>query len=415
MRRINCLTALAVARLSVPGVYADGGGLYLQISRGGGRSWIFRYSLNGCRHEMGLGSTITVSLAEARDLALAARKLVQARIDPIVARDAAVTQARLEAAKAITFKQAATQYIESHAPGWRNKKHALQWTATLTTYAYPKIGDLPIQAIDVGSIMKVLEPIWAKKTETANRVRGRIEAILDWAKARGFRDGDNPARWRGHLDNLLPRRTKVQKVVHRPALPYDQMYAFVTELQKREGISARALEFVILTACRTSEGLGAVWSEIDLVKRLWVVPEGRIKAGREHRVFLSDRVLEILTDMSEIRTNPNIDSYVFPGGKRGRPLSNTAMMKVVDAMGYHGITVHGFRSSFRDWAAERTNFPAEVAEMALAHVVGNKVEAAYRRGDLFEKRMLLMEAWANYCLAPTPPSIVVPMRKQLAN
>jgi integrase len=412
---MNCLTALAVSRLKEPGAYADGGGLYLQISLSGGRSWIFRYSLNKRRPEMGLGSVATVSLAEARDFALAARKLVQAGIDPIAAREAEIMKAKLEAAKAITFKQAATQYIESHKPGWRSEKHALQWTATLQTYAYPAIGDLAIQAIDVANVMRVLEPIWAKKTETASRVRSRIEAILDWAKARNYRDGDNPARWRGHLENLLPHRAKVQKVVHQPALPYDQIYDFVSELRQREGMSARALEFVILTACRSSEGLGSVWSEIDLAKRLWVIPENRIKAGRDHRVYLSDRAVEILTDMNELRVNPNADGYVFPGGKRGRPLSNTAMMKVVKAMGYDDITVHGFRSSFRDWAAERTNFPTEVAEMALAHVVGNKVEAAYRRGDLFTKRLKLMEAWAIYCLTPTPPSTVVPIGLRSAN
>jgi len=284
-------------------------------------------------------------------------------------------------------------------------KHKEQWPNTLNTYAGPVFGSLPVQAIDVGLVMKALEPIWQTKPETASRLRGRIEAVLDWATAREYRKGENPARWRGHLDKLLPARSKVRKVEHHSALPYDELADFIVALRGQEGVASRALEFLILTAARTGEVIGARWDEVDLEEKIWVVPAARMKAGREHRVPLSAAAVAVLEEMSEIRES----DFVFPGGKKGKPLSNMAMLAVLKRMERSELTAHGFRSSFRDWAAEQTNFPHEVAEMALAHTVGDKVEAAYRRGDLFQKRQQIMEAWARFCLTTRSQAEVVPI------
>jgi integrase len=311
----------------------------------------------------------------------------------VEARKAKRAEERLTAATATTFEQCAERYIAAHRSGWRNPKHAAQWPSTLKTYAYPVFGSLPVQAVDTGLVMKVLEPIWHAKPETASRVRGRIEAVLDWATVRGYRKGENPARWRGHLDKLLPARGKVRKVEHHAALPYAEMGDFMAALREQEGIAARALEFLILTAARTSEVIGARWQEFDLEGKLWIVSADRIKGGKEHRVPLSGAALTIIEAMKETRES----EFVFPGGKAGKPLSNMAMLKALERMERTELTAHGFRSSFRDWSAERTNYPREVAEMALAHTVGDKVEAAYRRGDLFRKRRQLMAAWARYC------------------
>jgi integrase len=294
----------------------------------------------------------------------------------------------------MTFKACAEAYMAAHQAGWRNPKHRGQWTATLTTYVYPHFGDLPVQVIDVGLVMKAVEPIWTEKPETASRVRGRIEAVLDWATARGYREGENPARWRGHLQNLLAPRSKVRRVEHYAALPYSKIGGFMAELHRQEGVAARALEFAILTTARTGEVIGAHWDEIDIARRLWTVSADRMKAGREHRVPLSDRAVEIIAEMKKHRLDGQ--EFVFTGA-RGGPLSNMALLMTLRRMGYAALTTHGFRSTFRDWAAERSEFPAEVAEMALAHVVGDKVEAAYRRGDLFEKRRQIMEAWCRFC------------------
>jgi integrase len=295
----------------------------------------------------------------------------------------------------MTFRECAEAYIAAHKAGWRNPKHAAQWPSTLETYVHPVFGALPVQAVDVGLVMKALEPIWQTKPETASRVRGRIEAALDWATARGYRKGENPARWRGHLDKLLPARGKVRKVEHYPALCYVEMGDFIAGLREQGGVAPRALEFLILTATRTGEVIGARWEEFDLAEKLWTVPGARMKAGKEHRVPLSGRALAITDEMEAARINDH--EFVFPGGKPRKPLSNMAMLKVLQRMGRGDLTAHGFRSSFRDWAAERTAFPHEVAEMALAHTVSDKVEAAYRRGDLFQKRRQLMEAWAKHC------------------
>jgi integrase len=402
------LTALKVRRAKRPGMYADGGGLYLQVSERGA-SWILRYMLNKRAREMGLGPVALFSLAEARTKALEARKLRHEGIDPIEARRAARAQLRLDAAKAMTFQQCAEAHIKAQRAGWRNGKHAAQWEATLAKYAGPIIGALPVGAINTALVLKVLEPIWTAKPETASRLRGRMEAALDWAKARGYRQGENPARWRGHLDKLLPAPAKVRKVEHHAALPYAELPGFMVALREHQGIVARALEFAILTAGRTGEVIGARWSEIDLLDKTWTVPAGRMKAGKEHRVPLSARVLAILEEMQGHHSAD--DGFVFAGGKPGQPLSNMAFLMLLRRMGRGDLTTHGFRSTFRDWVAERTSFPSDVAELALAHAVRNPVEAAYRRGDMFEKRRRLMDAWATFCTTvPTERGKVVALQ-----
>jgi integrase len=363
---------------------------------------------------MGLGPLDAVTLADARVKALDARRLRLAGVDPINARNDALAEARLEAAKSITFRDAAERYMEAHKAGWRSAKHGDQWRTTLETYAYPVFGDLPVQGVDVALVMKVLEPIWGTRTETASRVRGRIESVLDWAAARGYRLGENPARWRGHLQNLLPRRSRVRKVEHLPALPYGEVGAFMADLRRQQGTAASALEFLILTACRTGEGVGARWREFNTGEGVWTVPAERVKSGREHRVPLSPPSLAVINAMQTVRTTERGDGFVFPGGKRSRPLSNTALMAVVKRLGRSDITVHGFRSTFRDWAAERTNYPREVAEMALGHAVSDKVEAAYRRSDLFEKRRRLMVEWARFCGVRVQAGKVVAIRNRKA-
>jgi integrase len=389
-------------------MYADGGGLYLQVTAGGS-SWIYRYMLAGRAREMGLGPLALYGLADARALAQDARRLRHQGIDPIDHRRDVRAQTQLDAAKAMTFRQCADAYIAAHRAGWRNSKHAAQWEATLATYAGPIIGALPVQAIDTALVLKVLEPIWTAKPETAGRVRGRIESILDWAKVRGYRAGENPARWRGHLDKLLPARAKVRKVEHHAALLYAELPAFLVALREQEGIAARALEFTILTAARTGETITATWNEINWTDKVWIVRAERMKAGKEHRVPLCDRALAILREMKPADDAAG-EQFLFPGSKAGRPLSNMAFLMLLRRMGRGDLTAHGFRSTFRDWVAERTNFPAEVAEMALAHAVESKVEAAYRRGDMFEKRRRLMDAWAAFCTAaPTERGEVVAM------
>jgi integrase len=389
------LTALKVTRTSKTGMHADGGGLYLQVTGDGAKSWIYRFTLRGRTREMGLGSLTAISLSDARSKAGECRRQRQEGIDPIEARRALRTQLQLNAAKAITFKDAARAYIAAHRAGWHNAKHAEQWTSTLETYAGPVFGSVSVQDVDTSLVLKSLEPIWTTKPETAARVRGRIEAILDWAKVRGYRTGDNPARWRGHLDHLLPARSKVRAIKHHSALPYRDMPDFMKALREQKGTAARALEFTILTAARTGETIGATWDELNIPEKVWTIPAERMKAAREHRVPLCDRALALIAEMQASR-DPG-ERCLFPGGKAGNPLSNMAMAELLKRMGQTEITVHGFRSTFRDWAAERTDYPREVAEMALAHTVGDKVEAAYRRGDLFDKRRKLMEAWAAYC------------------
>ena len=373
-------------------MYADGGGLYLQVSRSGSKSWIFRYAMEGREREMGLGPLHTVSLSEARELALEARKLKLRGVDPIDARNAERASKKLEDAKAVTFSQAAEAYIKANKVAWKNPKHAAQWEATLATYAKPVFGDFAVARVDTTLVLKAIEPIWTTKPETASRLRGRIETVLDWATVRGFRQGENPARWRGHLDKLLPSKAKVRTVEHHAALPYAELPAFMAELADQKGVAARALEFAVLTAARTGEVIGATWAEIDLDAQIWTIPRERMKAGREHRVPLNPRSVAVLKEMEALRTS----EFVFPGGRAKRPLSNMALLNALKRMGRTTLTTHGFRSTFRDWAAENTDYAGEVVEMALAHTIGNKVEAAYRRGDLFEKRKGLMGDWGRF-------------------
>jgi integrase len=394
-RKIERLTSLSVSRAKKRGYLADGGGLYLQVSANGAKSWVFRFRENGRLREAGLGPVHTVTLAKAREEALKYRKLRLDGIDPIAERKAGQLKAKLEAAKAMTFKQCAEAYIEAHKGSWKSDKHAAQWPSTLETYAYPVFGDLSVQSIDVALVTKALEPIWKTKTETASRLRGRIERVLDWATVRDYRQGDNPARWRGHLETLLPPRAKVQKVQHHAALPYAEIGPFMSALRKQDGIAALALEFLILTATRTGEVIGATRDEIDLSAAVWTVPADRMKGGKEHRVPLPKPALAVLKRLHDAASG----AFVFPGRKAGMPLSNRAMLMVLERMDRSDLTVHGFRSTFRDWAAERTNFPREVAEHALAHSLPDKVEAAYRRGDLFEKRRRLMDQWGAFCTA----------------
>lgn len=394
MRGINRLSARKVEVEKRPGLYADGLGLYLQVRSTGAKSWIFRYRVNGRLRDMGLGSYFAVSLAEARERAAKCRNMRANGLDPIEEKRAGAAERKAAAAREQTFRQCANAYIAAHRAGWKNAKHADQWAATLETYAHPVIGDILVSRVDTALVLRVLEPIWTARTETATRLRGRIESVLDWARVRGHRTGDNPARWRGHLDHMLPKRSKVSPVRHHAALPIDEIPRFMSALREQAGVSARALEFAILTATRTSETLGATWEEIDLAQAVWIVPAKRMKGGREHRVPLSRSTLRIL---SEMRQTPGGGDYVFPGARAGRGLSNMALLAVLKRMGRTGVTTHGFRSTFRDWASERTQFPHEVAEMALAHAVADKVEKAYRRGDLFDKRRALAAAWDDFC------------------
>ena len=406
-RAIEKLTALKVEKEKRPGMYGDGGGLYLRVTDDGAKNWVFRFMLNGRPRWMGMGPLHTVGLAEARKRAGEHRLRRHDGIDPIEARRAERLKALLDAAKAITFKECAESYIKAHRAGWRNDKHAGQWEATLGTYAEPIIGKLSVQAIDTGLVLKVLETIWTAKPETAVRLRGRIESILDWAKVRGYRTGDNPARWCGHLDKLLPARGKVRKVEHHAALPYGELPGFLVALREQEGIAARALEFTILTAARTGETMLARWTELDLLDKTWTVPAGRMKAGREHRVPLSARALAILEEMQAHRHGD--DGFVFPGGKSGKPLSNMAFLMLLRRMGHADLTAHGFRATFKTWASERTSFQNEIVEAALAHIVGSKVEQAYRRGDMFEKRRRLMDAWAKFCTSRLEDAQIIPL------
>ena len=402
------LSALKVAKATKRGMYGDGAGLWLRVASPGVRSWSFRYQIARRVREMGLGPLHSVSLAEARERVARYRKQLLDGIDPMEARDAERAQAKLAARRSMTFQQCAEIYIEAHRAGWRSEKHASQWEATLATYAHPIVGDIAVQEIDLPIVMQVLEPLWRSKTETASRLRGRIEAVLDWAKVRGYRQGDNPARWRGHLENLLPARAKVRRVQHHRALPYQEMGAFMAELRAQEGVAARALEFVVLTSARTSEVLGARWDEINLTEATWTIPGQRMKGGRQHRVPLSDAALVIVEQARPLAAG---DHLIFPGRKRNTPLSGPSMRHVLERMGRKGVTVHGFRSCFNDWASESTSYANEVIEMALAHAVGDKVEAAYRRGDLFEKRRRLMNDWARFCEAPAAGGHVVAMRR----
>lgn len=391
-RKIHRLSAKTIAAIREPGYYPDGGNLYLQVSRWGTKSWIFRY-MRGKSRDMGLGPLHTVSLADARNKATACRRLLLDGLDPLEAREARRALQSLQDAKAITFKQCAEDYIEQNKSGWKNAKHTEQWGNTLETYVYPEFGPVPVQAVDTALVLRALKPIWTAKHETATRVRARIETVLDAAKALGYREGDNPARWKGHLDKLLPAIEKRKRVKHHAALPFVEVAAFLKSLAEQEGVAPQALQFTILTATRTGDVIGALWNEIDWQQAVWTIPASRMKSGREHRVPLSGSAVKVLKAMELLRQ----DAHVFPGFRKDVAMSNMAMLKVLERMKRSDITVHGFRSTFRDWTAERTNYPRDVCEMALAHVIGDRTEAAYRRGDLFDKRRRLMSDWAKFC------------------
>ncbi|WP_227814330.1 tyrosine-type recombinase/integrase [Nitrogeniibacter aestuarii] len=376
-----------------PGMHGDGAGLWLKVTDGGSSSWILRYTFDGRERWMGLGPYPDVGLAEARERASDNRSKVRQGIDPLDERHANDAERRATRAKAVTFDWCASKYIEAHAPSWSNPKHIDQWRNTIATYASPTIGALDVSRIDTGHITKVLEPIWTEKAETASRLRGRLESILDWAAVRKYRKGDNPARWKGHLDTLLAKQSRTKRIKHHPALPWPEVGHFMTALRKQPGVASKALELTILTAARSGEIRGAIWSEFDLNSAMWIVPAERMKAGKEHRVPLSEEAVKLLKALDR----KDDGDLVFPGARAGRPLSDMSLTAVLRRMERHGITVHGFRSTFRDWAAETTNYPREMAEMALAHTVSDKVEAAYRRGDMLEKRRHMMQAWAKHC------------------
>ena len=387
------LTARQVASAGI-GKHGDGGGLWLRVRSNGSRAWVFRYTRNGRTREMGLGPVESVPLATARERARAARELLHSGKDPINERRAKK--------KIPIFREAAANFIGAHEAAWKNPKHRQQWCNTLDTYVDPIIGDLPVDEIQTADVLRVLEPIWRTKVETASRVRGRVERVLDWAAAQGFRSRDNPARWRGHLKLLLPAPSEVRNVQHYAAMDWRKVPTFMVKLRAQPGITARALAFAIMTAARSGEVRGATWAEIDLDGSTWTIPGDRMKAGKEHRVPLSDETVRLLRALPRFE----VSEYVFPSPRTGRPLSDSALTKVLRDLG-SDVTAHGFRSSFRDWCAEATNYPREVAEAALAHTLSNKTEAAYLRGDLFDKRRHLMTAWSTFCATPEAAGEVV--------
>ena len=407
-KRARELAALAVSRLKTPGMNAVGSpaGLYLQISPRGSRSWVLRTMIGGRRRDMGLGGYPDVPLAEAREKARRYRAMIEEGIDPIAERRAAKARLMAESAKSITFDECARRVIAIKQVEFKSTKHAAQWPATLATYASPVIGKLPVDAIELGHVTEILSPIWQTKTETATRLRGRIEAVLDYATVHGLRSGPNPARWRGNLDAVLPKPGKIKRVQHFRALPIDEVPAFITDLRRRDGMGARSLEFAIFTAARSGEIRGATWDEIDIENNVWKIPASRMKAGKEHRVPLSVAAVELLNKLPRIA---GVD-LVFPA-TRGGMMSDMTLTNVMRRMGVEAVP-HGFRSTFRDWCAERTAYPQHVVEMALAHAIGDKVEAAYRRGDLFAKRVRLMDDWASFCLSPQHVGDVVPIRAE---
>lgn len=380
----------------------DGQGLYLSVTKTGTASWLFRYMDFGKAKSVGLGAYPATSLQRAREKAQALRDARATNVDPQAAKQEQEREYKLQQAKAKTFRTCAEEFIELSRPSWRNVKHVQQWQNTLSKYAHPVIGDLPIGAVQTEAVVRILDPIWTTKTETATRLRGRIEAILDWAAVHGLRQGDNPARLKGHLEHMLPKLRDARHV-HHPALPYEQLPAFIAELRHQEGIARYALEFLILCASRTGEVLLATWSEFDLNKGIWTIPKERMKAGIEHRVPLTKRATEILKLVQPFSSK----THVFPGGKKEKPLSNMAMSMLLRRMGHDSITVHGFRSSFRNWAGEQTNYPFEVCEQALAHRLPDAVAAAYLRSDFFERRASLLADWSNYCQSKCPTSTVV--------
>lgn len=401
-----------------PGFHSDGNGLYLQVTNAGSKSWLYRYQLNGKRRWAGVGAVADVPAKIARIKAAEMRITVANGIDPIDQKQAnkkiAIANAAKEAARSVTFRNLAEDYIEQNKAGWKNKKHVQQWENTLDTYVYDVIGHLAPADVTTEHVLKILKDIWLTKTETATRIRGRLEVILSYAKIKGYRSGDNPAAWKNHLDHVLPQPSKVAPHKHHPALPFSRIAEFMKALSATDSVAASCLQFTILTACRSIESLECRWGEIDLDNKIWIVPPERMKMKREHRVPLTDGLIRILAHRKQTKVN----EYVFPGQKENRPLSNMAMTNIIRRMhdvlrkcevdagnppkGWSDkdgsiITTHGFRSTFRDWAAEVTNYPGEMAEIQLAHAVSNPVEAAYRRGDMFDKRRSMLDDWGAWC------------------
>lgn len=401
-RQLNRLSSRAVATLARPGRHADGGGLYLSVGPGEARRWVFLFRWRGRLREMGLGGLSSVTLAKARVRAAEARQLVADGVNPLDLK---------RAQEAVpTFGEMADAVVTALGPQWRNEKHKAQWSATLTTDA-AALRPIRVDRIETADVLVTLKPIWAEKPETASRLRGRIERVLDAAKAKGHREGENPARWKGHLDHLLPKRQKLTRG-HHAALPFAEVPAFMADLRERNATAALALEFLILTAARSGEVRGATWAEIDPADKVWIVPASRMKAGREHRVPLSGSALAVLKKI-RLLAGDKPDATIFPGLKPGSRLSDAAFNALLIRMGRKGeFTPHGFRSSFRDWAGEVSTFPRELAETALAHVVGDQTERAYRRGDALEKRRKLMDAWAGYCEPRRAGSVVVTLARR---
>lgn len=401
------LGALQVSRLKDQGRHAVGGvaGLHLWIKASGAKSWILRVLVGGQRKDIGLGGFPDVTLAGARDAARRARDQIVQGVDPVEQRKLARALLMAEHATAKTFEECTRAYIEARGDEWRNPKHRQQWQNTLETYAWPVMGSLLVRDIALPHVLDALTPIWKTKTETATRVRGRIESVLDWATVRGYRSGDNPARWKSHLDQLLPNPNKITKVKHHEAVDVDAVAEFSSSLRAMEGMGARALEFLILNASRSGEVRGALWSEIDMNAKLWTIPAERMKAKAEHRVPLSKQAIKLLKSLTR-----HEESDVVFYGVKGQVLSDMTLSAVMRRMKVDAVP-HGFRSTFRDWASERTNFPRELAEMALAHTIENKVEAAYRRGDLLPKRLQMMQAWADFVETPVKKGNVVPLAR----
>jgi len=399
------LSPLQIKRIIKKGHHPVGGvaGLLLQVSKSGAKSWILRTVVGAKRRDIGLGGFPTIPLGLAREKARDARELISKGTDPVEHKKANKARLIASQASALTFEDAAYKYHRSKSTEFRNDKHSSNWIMSVKTYACPIIGELPVSEVELAHIVKILEPIWLTKTETASRLRGRMEAILAWATVSGFRKGENPARWKNHLDAVLPKPGKVSQVIHYKALPIDGMAEFMNDLSKKEGIAARALEFAILTATRSGEVRGAIWEEIDLNNRVWIIPANRMKAQKEHRVPLSDAAIKILLNIPRLKDC----NLVFPS-PRGLVLSDMTLPAVMRRMEVN-VVPHGFRSTFRDWCSERTNYPRDVAEMALAHTIGNAVEAAYRRGDLFEKRTSLMQEWANFINQPSIKGEIIPI------
>jgi len=393
-KQINKLTDRGIRSQNKPGRYADGNGLYLQVGKSGAKSWIFRYMLDGKSREMGLGSIRMETLSQARDKAKQCKKLLRCGTDPIRDRQERVAVEKADNKEMLSFQKCTEGYLNVHSSSWRSARHAEIWHSSIKRFAYPIIGPIHVNKIERSHILNILDPIWREKTETATRLRGRLESILNWATVKEYRKGDNPARWRGYLDQLLPKPSEIHTVKHFPALPYRDVGAFMNKLKARQALSASALRLIILTACRSIEVREAEWCEFDLQNKTWTIPVGRMKMKKEHVIPLCKEALDIVKSIPRLSDS----EHLFTGPNSGKPMSDVVFKKLMERMGVTGITTHGFRSTFRDWAAEQTSFPREVIEACLAHQLKDKAEAAYFRSNLLDKRRTLMKKWSDYCI-----------------